>query len=210
MECSVSQWTSSPRRHKADTVRRNMWTARRTGTGRKTWSLFINIIIIIINSFLGHWLSFLWVHISPQFYINRVLFCEHSETHLVTLMISFTEHWGHFREKVNWIEINCSYKETHDGEYFWGCMIQILKCKLSFNLQMSKRGWCTEISHLKSSLNPQILPRLLGICRNLRWTIQKPLCHHWAVFAILTRTYEAPAETHSERQAHESLYKEPL
>lgn len=123
MECSVSQWTSSPRRHQADTVRRNMWTARRMGTGRKTCSLFINIIII--HSFLGHWLSFLWVHISPQFYINRVLFCEHSETHLVTLMISFivvgfTEHSGHFREKVNWIEINCSYKET-----WWRVLLRI-------------------------------------------------------------------------------------
>lgn len=44
----------------------------------------------------------------------------------------------------------------------------------------------------------------------LRQTIQKPLCHTRAAFAILTTMYEAAPETHSERQAHEALYKEAL
>lgn len=67
----------------------------------------------------------------------------------------------------------------------------------SFDVQMSARGWSAARSHLRTSLNPLIIPDLSDICRMLRPTIQKTLSHAWSAFAMLTTMHETPPETHS-------------
>lgn len=66
------------------------------------------------------------------------------------------------------------------------------------------------INSLLESTNSTGSDDLWDLCQMLRQTIQKPLCHTPTAFAILTTTYEAPPEAHSERRAHEALYKGAL